>query len=102
MPDESLVKAEAWRVSGDRPAPRVLRRGNVVGVRDVDDRQLAELGLGVTEPIAEGRVDRKDAAVESRKEHRRLRLFEQCAEAPLTVALGHLGAITLSDVVHQG
>ncbi len=86
----------------DHSEHRLLQRGHVLRVCDVEQRQLPQLFRLVTDQLAEGRVHGGDAPVKARKSHARLRLLEESSESRLALALSLFHAMPLADVVDQG
>ena len=98
----SLLDATAFLFAREHAVHRVLQSRDVIGVRDIDQRQRAQLGFAVADELAEGGVHGGDVAIEAREGHARLRLLEEGAEASLAFPLGGFRAQPLGDVADQG
>ena len=71
---------------------RLLQRGYVIGVCDVEQRERPQLAVAVTDQVAERGVDRCDVSVQCGERHAGLGLVKQRSESRLHIPLRLFGA----------
>ncbi len=101
LPRVALLEPRAFLLTRHHSPQRLPDGRHVFRVRDVEERQVPQLGIGVPDELAEGGVDGGDVALQRGEGHSGLGLLEKSAEPRLAFALGLLHAMPLADVVDQ-
>ncbi len=97
----ALVDAVARRLADEHPTQRLLARLQVLGMRQLQDRNAAQLLLGVSDELPERFIAGGQPPVEVGERHARLRLLEQGSEPGFAFALCLLRPVPVGDVAHH-
>ena len=88
----ALLEPASFVFPREHALHRLLQRGNVIGVCDVEQRERPQLVVAVTDQVAKRGVDRCDVSVQRGERHTGLGLVKQGSESRLHIPLRLFGA----------